>query len=246
MPRHLLLAVALAALVAPAPSRAQDAVEPTPRWLDGHPNLGSAPDARGYWEVRPGGQRNLPTATPPDEIPFQPWARALAAYRQSRVDLYPPAVHCIPTTGPGFYSAPGFEIVEVPELDQIFILNVAGPHSWRVVYMDGRPHPPLATLRPTFLGHSIGRWEGDTLVVDTVGINERQWISGTNPTTERLHMVERFTRPNLRTLVYEATIDDPGAYTAPWTTGWIIDAGTRSSWIEGGESFEYICQGEER
>ena len=67
--------------------------------------------------------------------------------------------------------------MEAPELKSIFILNIAGPHSWRVIYMDGRPHPTGDDLRPTFLGHSLGHWEGDTLVIDTVGLNEKQWVA---------------------------------------------------------------------
>jgi len=99
-------------------------------------------------------------------------------------------------------------------------------------------------LRPTYFGHSVGRWENDTLVVDTVGFNEKQWIVGSYPTTERLHMTERFARPDVRTLSYEATIDDPGAYTKPWTIRWTISATSKSSWMPGGEIFEYICQGD--
>ena len=126
--------------------------------------------------------------------------------------------------------------------ERVYLLNIAGPHSWRVIYTDGRPHPTGAALRPSFFGHSVGRWEGDTLVIDSVGFNEKQWLAGSYPTTEQLHLVERISRPNLKTLIYEATIDDPGAYTAPWTVRWQINEKTASSWIEGGEIFEYICQ----
>lgn len=210
-----------------------------PRWPDGRVNLGSTPDQKGYWEIRPG-LGGVPRAA---DVPFQPWAKALADYRSSRNDLYPPLVRCKPAGGPGFFNAPGFEIVDVPELQRLFILNIAGPHSWRVIYMDGRPHPVGDDLRPTYLGHSTGRWEGDTLVIDTVGFNEKQWIVGTYPTTERLHLIERIQRPDVRTLSYEATIDDAGAYTAPWTVKWTISATSKSSWMAGGEMFEYICQG---
>ena len=136
----------------------------------------------------------------------------------------------------------GFEIVEVPEQQRVFILNIAGPHSWRVIYTDGRAHPP--NPRPTYLGHSVGRWEGNTLVIDTVGFNEKQWMVGTYPTTERLHLIERISRPDVKTLTYEAIIDDPGAYTAPWSVKWTINATTKSQWIPDGEIFEYICQGD--
>ncbi|MBV8844353.1 MAG: hypothetical protein JO307_16220 [Bryobacterales bacterium] len=212
--------------------------EPTPRSPDGRPNLGSTPDHKGYWELRPG-LGGMPRA---NEVPFQPWARALYQYRTSKADLYPPLVNCKPAAGPSFFNAPGFEIVDVPELKRVYLLNIAGPHSWRVIYMDGRPHPQGEDLRPTFFGHSVGRWEGDTLVVDSVGFNEKQWIAGAYPTTEQLHLTERFTRPNLKTLSYEAIIDDPGAYTKPWSVKWTITETTASKFIPGGEMFEYICQ----
>ena len=224
----------------PAFGQAPAAAASTPRWPDGRVNLGSTPEQKGYWEIRPG----LGGTPRPADVPFQPWARALAAYRQGRTDLHPPLVRCKPGGGPAFFNAPGFEIVDVPEQQRILILNIAGAHSWRVIYMDGRPHPATDDLRPSYFGHSVGRWDGDTLVVDTVGFNEKQWLVGTYPTTERLHRTERFTRPDVRTLSYEATVDDPGAYTAPWSLKWTISATSKSSWLPDGEIFEYICQGE--
>ena len=219
---------------APAPA----AAPPAPRWPDGRVNLGSSPDRKGYWEVRPG-LGGFPRAA---DVPMQPWARALYQYRTSRTDLYPPLVRCKPAGGPGFFNAPGFEIVDAPDERRVYLLNIAGPHSWRVIYTDGRPHPTGAALKPSFFGHSIGRWEGDVLVIDTVGFNEKQSLAGSYPTTDLLHLVERISRPNLKTLIYEATIDDPGAYTAPWAVRWQIDEKTASSWVDGGEIFEYICQ----
>jgi hypothetical protein len=219
---------------APAPA----ATPPAPRWPDGRVNLGSSPDRKGYWEVRPG-LGGFPRAA---DVPMQPWARALYQYRTARTDLYPPLVRCKPAGGPGFFNAPGFEIVDAPDERRVYLLNIAGPHSWRVIYTDGRPHPTGAALKPSFFGHSTGQWEGDTLTIDTVGFNEKQWLAGSYPTTDLLHLVERISRPNLKTLIYEATIDDPGAYTAPWAVRWQIDEKTASSWVEGGEVFEYICQ----
>jgi len=237
--RSILAAIVMCAslsLSAQAPAPA--AAPPAPRWPDGRVNLGSSPDRKGYWEVRPG-LGGFPRAA---DVPLQPWARALYEYRTSRADLYPPLVRCKPAGGPGFFNAPGFELVDAPDERRVYLLNIAGPHSWRVIYMDGRAHPAGAELKPSFFGHSVGRWEGDTLVIDTVGFNEKQWLAGSYPTTDLLHLVERISRPNLKTLIYEATIDDPGAYTAPWTVRWQINEKTASSWIEGGEVFEYICQ----
>ena len=82
------------------------------------------------------------------------------------------------------------------------------------------PHPTGEDVNPTYYGHSVGRWENETLVIDTVGFNERFWMSG-RPVgmvhTDQLHLIERISRPDFNTLRYEATIDDPGAYTRPWT-----------------------------
>ena len=117
---------------------------------------------------------------------------------------------CKAAPGPGFLNAPGFEIVDVPEQKTIFILDIAGAHSWRAIYMDGRGIPSQRISGPLNLGHSIGNWEGDMLVVDSVGFNEKQWAAGAFPNTSQLHMIERISRPNLGTLTYQVTIDDPG------------------------------------
>jgi hypothetical protein len=101
--------------------------------------------------------------------------------------------------------------------------------------MDGREHPK--DLIPSYFGHSIGHWEGDALVVDTVGFNERSWFSRDGlPTTDKLHLTERYTRPDFDTLHYDVTIDDPGAYDGPWNSGFVI------TWNPGQELFEYVCQ----
>ena len=99
---------------------------------------------------------------------------------------------------------------------------------WQVIFMDGRAHPKEAYDLPTWLGHSVGHWEGDTLVVDTVGFNEGHWLSVNGlPRTSELHLVERFTRPDYNTLRYEATIDDPGAYTRAVESGLEPELGPR-------------------
>jgi hypothetical protein len=213
------------------------AQDPTPRLPDGHPNLGSVPGNKGYWEVRPGVGGFRPTGP----VPLQPWAKALYDYRIKTFTKDSPLVDCKAAPGPSFFNSPGFEIVDVPEQKSIFIMDIAGPHSWRVIYMDGRQHP--ANLRPTFLGHSIGHWENNTLVIDTVGFNERMWAVGSYPTTSQLHLIEKITRPTLKTMTYEATIDDPGAYTAPWTGRFTL---TEKAWIADGEMFEYICEDAQR
>jgi hypothetical protein len=100
--------------------------------------------------------------------------------------------------------------------------------------MDGRAHPKDPD--PSYYGHSTGKWDGDTLVVDTVGFNEGFWFSRGIPHTDLLHMTERFTRTDSNTTRYDVTIDDKGAYTAPWTAGFQL------RWEPGTELFEYVCQ----
>ena len=128
-------------------------------------------------------------------------------------------------------------ILQQPELKRIYQVFEGGTHVWREIFMDGRPHPAKDKLQgATWLGHSVGRWEGDTLVVDVTNFNEGTWLDYFgHPHTDQMHVVERWTRPNKGSLHYEATIDDPGAYSAQWTIAWDIPWSAQS--ID-----EYICQ----
>ncbi len=119
---------------------------------------------------------------------------------------------CMPLAGPQAFSVPyQFQIVESG--DHLAIL-FGYPGTFRVVSMDGSPHPPDPD--PTWMGDSIGHWEGDTLVVDTVGFNDKTEINGYRH-TDALHITERFRRTELDTLQYEATIEDPNVFVKPWT-----------------------------
>jgi hypothetical protein len=119
---------------------------------------------------------------------------------------------CMPLAGPQAFSVPyQFQIVESPH--SVAILY-GYPGTFRSIPTDGGPHSPDPD--PTWMGESIGRWEGDTLVVDTVGFNDKTEISGYKH-TDALHMVERFRRADYNTLQYEATLDDPNVFVKPWT-----------------------------
>jgi hypothetical protein len=170
-----------------------------------------------------------------DKIPFQPWARAVYDIRQ--IDQFEPHTRCKASGVSRQFSTPyGTEFVEAPDLQRMYIMDNGGPDSYRIIYLDGRSFPE--NIPPTNYGYSIGHWEGDTLVVETRGLNEKFWMDtrGT-PHTAQLKFTERFTRSDMNTLRYQATIDDPGAYTAPWTTS---DFTLR--WRPDDELFEYICQ----
>lgn len=117
------------------------------------------------------------------------------------------------------------EFIQQPELKRIIMMYEGSGNfnTWQIVNMDGRPHPPEVYETPTWKGHAIGRWEGDTLVVDSVGFNEGHWIDRDgSPRTHLHHQIERFTRLDYYTLEHEATVDDPGAYTRPWTIKHLI------------------------
>jgi hypothetical protein len=174
------------------------------------------------------------TLAPVETIPFQPWARAL--YEDRQLHELEPHARCKASGVARRWQTPyGVEFVQVPELRRIYLFDIGGPHTFHVIYMDGRTHP--ADFGPNGYGHSIGWWEDGTLVVDTVGFNEDFWIDRTGlPHTGQLHTIERFTRVDADTMRYEVTIDDPGAYTEPWTGGFNL------AWSGGTELFEYICQ----
>jgi len=99
--------------------------------------------------------------------------------------------------------------------NRILIMYEGGAHVWRQVWMDGRAHPK--DPNPNWLGHSIGHWEGNTLVVDTVGFNDRTWLDDAgHPHTEQLHVIEKYSRTDPLTMKYDVVIDDPSAYTQSW------------------------------
>ena len=184
-----------------------------------------------------GGQRGGAPSEP--WVPFQPWAAALYNYNSLNNSKYDPEGYCLPPGGPRLYATPyPMEIIQQPELKRIIMIFEGGTHVWREIYMDGRPHAKAEAIKgETWLGHSVGHWEGDTLVVDVVGFNEGTWLDYFgHPHTSQLHVIEKFSRPNKGTLHYEATFDDPGAYTKPWTVQWDIP------WGANAELQEYICQ----
>ena len=238
---------------------------PTPRLADGTPNLGRVPGEKGVWGVpwvRNMGLRidkteagsDLPSSggrvglVGHDQkrdgsrleplVPFMPWSAGVYDYHVANESKYDPEGYCLLPGGPRMMATPyPMEIIQLPEQKRIVMTFEGATHIWREIYLDGRSHPSGDALNPTYLGHAIGHWQDDTLVVDVVGFNEATWIdySG-HPHTDLLHVVEKLTRRDKNTLHYEVTIDDPGAYTKPWTAAWNI------AWRANGELAEYICQ----
>jgi hypothetical protein len=207
-------------------------VTAAPRNAAGRVLLGGAtPQDKGVWTPIFGIGKPLKEL---DLVPFQKWARA--QYDEHLVTQMEPHTRCKPSGASRQFQTPyGVEIDEFDQLQRIYIFDIGGPHTFRVIYMDGRSHPK--DIDPSYYGHSIGWWEGDTLVVDTVGYNEGFWPDRRGlPHTSRLHTVERLTRLNSNRMKYEVTFDDPGAYTKPWTATFNL------RWENGTELYEYVCQ----
>ena len=228
----------------------------TPRWPDNQPRLGPAPGATGYWINTGSGSlvedgqgiamdslgllANIDDAA--NVAPFQDWALDLYRLRQrNALKDDPTFLFCIPPGGPRQFQQPyGMQLVEQKNRDRIFVLMGGGNHNWRLIYTDDRDEVSQAggnDDNPLFFGRSKAHWEDDTLVVESTGFNEGFWFSnGGLPHTRLLQLEERLTRTNLNTLHYAVTINDPGAYTRPWTSSWDLQ------WVPGEELPEYYCQ----
>jgi hypothetical protein len=222
-------------LPSPTVPDSEAASRPIPRLPDG------TVDLTGPWV---GGGSNvdieLEGGFKPGELPLLPWARAL---RDTRNKADEPYTACLPMGVPRVNPYPWkFAMSYTAKgLSHIYVLHETGDSgAHRVIYMDGRTHP--ADAIPTWFGHSIGRWEGDTLVVDTVGYNDRFWIdSRGTPHTEQLHTVERYTRINWGRLRHVFLLDDPGAFSRPVTMTFIARLLRSDLKTGGGELMEFIC-----
>jgi hypothetical protein len=163
-----------------------------------------------------------PHATPPGPAP-----RA----QNGKPDLSPGA-HCLPRGITNAGALFPYRLVQTPSL--LVMLFEDDIPSHRQIFLDGRSHPK--DMDPKWMGHSVGHWEGDTLVVDTVGFDDRSWLTAQGHAhTEKMHVVERFRRPDLGHLEIEFTIDDPAAYATPWIIKRVSDLDTKD------EVGEYVC-----
>jgi hypothetical protein len=175
------------------------------------------PDFTGLWDGAPGGPgtRDLGRYMKSlgQEIPFTP----LGAERYKNVDLAKnPNGFCLPPGPSRALTGPSpFYIVQHKD---VISFNFENHGVYRVIYLDGRPHPSDIGEYPQFMGHSVGKWEGNTLVVDTVGINDRTWLDSYGlEHSDKLHLTERFERVDADTIKYTVTYDDPVFFTKPWS-----------------------------
>ena len=216
------------------PDGKPDLSAPAPRTPDGRPDL------NGIWFINetPLNEFGVRTAAAgqqinPADIVLTPYGEALL---QTQPRNYFPGARCLPLSLPGLASAQPLKIVSTGNLIVILYEVLT---TYRQIFMDGRPHP--ADPNPTWMGYSVGRWDGDTLVVDTTGFND-QWsiVPRQRPHSDELHIIERFRRPDFGHLTIEFTIDDPKVYAKPWTVR------TDLHLTPDTELLEYICNENEK
>jgi hypothetical protein len=148
------------------------------------------------------------------EALLQPWAKEIYQERIANNGKDHPGVSCLPSGIPEKNNIPdGLKVVQTPDL---LIFLYESRTIYRQVFLDGRPLPSK-DAQPTWMGYSVGKWDGDTMVVDTRGSNGKTWLDMRGlPGTEELHVIERYSRPTIGKMTIAVTIDDPKAYTKAW------------------------------
>lgn len=232
-----------------------------PRMADGKPNLAAPaprtadgkPDLSGIWQLDPEGPcpeigcqvdykaarefRNIGARLPGGSLPYQPWAAALAKERTSHLGKDDPVGFCKPGGAVRLLTFPPYrKFIQLPDL---VVLLSERDATYRQIFLDGRPLPEDPT--PNFNGYSVGRWEGDTLVVQTNGLREGTWLDRNGSTiSDVAKMTERYRRVNFGRLEIDLTIDDPKVYTRPWTVTLVQQL------VPDTELLDYYCSDNEK
>jgi hypothetical protein len=222
-----IVVVVLVTLVCGAPVAAQWLTQTTsgvPRTSDGKPNLAAPaprtpdgkPDFSGLWtKFSPKYARNVAADLTREEI--HPWAREVVDARREDLGKDGMQVRCLPL-GPAYPTSgdsTGSEMVRIVQTPQLIVM-LNPDLTYRQIWMDGRPLEPAPN--PSWMGYSVGRWDGDALVVESFGFHTGTWLDRDGNThSEKLRLTERYRRPNFGTLDVEVTFADPEAYTRPWT-----------------------------
>ena len=201
------------------PDGKPDLTAPAPRAPDGKPDLS------GIWAItkREGG----PSQLKPSEI--KPWAFKLAKQRGETLFKDGPVITCLPDAEPGLTK-----IVQTPGL----IVMLHESLTYRQVFLDGRELPK--DPNPAWMGYSVGRWDGDTLVVESTGYTDRKWLESGYPHTENMRITERYHRGDFGHLTVDATFSDPEAYEKPWTVK------TQMGYRPDTDLLEYVCSENEK
>lgn len=241
--QHFIASVTMALALTGLPAIAQWIDYPTagiPRTKDGKPNLSAPaprtgdgkPDLSGIWKASTSKYlANL--AADGIDIGMTPWAANLYKQRQENFGLERPSTNCLPHSVTDFDAHPmPKKFVQIPGL---IVILFESYHSYRQIFTDGRPF--VEENDPAWYGYSVGSWEGDTLVVRTIGINEKTWLDdGGHPHSDALQVIERFRRRDFGHMDVQVTIDDPKAYAKPWslTIPWELVPDT--------ELLDWVCE----
>ena len=228
----LTVSVIVVALLAVGPAAAQPAAspagakalaKPVPKAANGKPDLSGIWVATGALLLFEGEQAFAAAqaadkaagraAPPPEPPPYKPDADAKRQYYLARRGIDDPMGRCLLTGVPRIQYRPlPFEIVQLPNRT-IILYEIH--HAFRIIPTDGTPHP--SDLEPSYLGDSVGRWDGDTFVVDVTAFNTNTWLSGVGTIhSDQLRVTERYTRDSFDTIRYEVTMEDPVVFTKPW------------------------------
>ncbi|MBV8844268.1 MAG: hypothetical protein JO307_15790 [Bryobacterales bacterium] len=197
----------------PVPRTADGKPDFTGVWQGGSNRIGSWEEANNGPGV--GGATPVQRAAPPEKPPYQPWAAAKVLEFYNRRGIDDPEARCAAPGVPRITTIGLFpmQILQTPQtigmLYEVF-------HVFRVIPLNGK-HPD--DLEPSYMGDSVGHWEGDTLVVDVTGFNDKTWLGPVGSFhSEALHVVERYTRVDYNTIRYDVTMEDPEVFTKPWNT----------------------------
>lgn len=200
---------------------------PTPRAPDGHPDLS------GVWMPHTAPLQDLSIAVDKADIPYLPWAADLTKQRADGArGKDDPAAHCVPGMPKLIYLPYPYKIYQLPG---VTVILYEGFTTFRQIFTDGRELP--MDPQPSWIGYSVGRWDGDTFVVETMGVTEQTWMDNAGrPHSDALRITERYRRRNVGTMDVTVTFDDPKTYARPWTANI-----SPSRLVVGQDLLEYVC-----
>jgi hypothetical protein len=218
---------------------------PPPRLANGHPDLtghwlpnGAGQGVSGRYGVDPAALGTFDPKVTPEERPvFLPEALAkikeFQSMPESAIQLARSSVNCMPRGLPAIWLGNPYSTLMVHK-ENLLVQNFEVLNNWRAVHLDGRPLPEYP--EPFFHGHSTARWEGDTLVIESIGFDERTYIN-TNGWyhSDELRITERYSRPSMNYLIVQITVDDPQVLAKPWTSA------PRRWTLGDGEVYEFHC-----
>jgi len=224
---------------------------PPPRTADGHIDFTGVFENLWFYNGRIGQPPKSAPGEPPqttfaeigagfkDGLPFRPWARELHDKRKAENAKDNPDAHCLPMGLMQFHIHP--QPRKIVQTRDLMVILYEGNAGTRQIFLDGRPLPKIGDVQPWWYGYSTGHWEGDTLVIQTNNFRDDGWLDiNGSPLTDQATLTERWTRLTYGTLRIDVTIDDPKAYTAPFTVR------LNQKLVPDGELIEFICGDNER